>query len=165
MITSNILFQQSSETKNEIAKRGIDIYFNSIEKTDSSIYSGIYPNYNSWRKSMIYFGSKLSASVKKELLETDLEIVRGNEPRVNFAGQDTTTDFAFVLNNYASKRPILIGVVSKGAKGFLYRSSKYNDKTKDYTDSVNQELSAKTTDELIQKVAVELNKEIAKFKS
>lgn len=163
MITSNILFSQKSVTQNEVAKRGIDIYFNQLEKTDDSIYTGIFPTYNDWRKSMVYYGSKLSASIKSELLKTDLEIVRGNESRVNFGKQNTSTDFAFILNNYMSKKPALIGVVRKSAKGFLYQTSKYNDKLKEYQDSVSKELVALNQRELIEAVAVELKKEIATY--
>jgi predicted HTH domain antitoxin len=163
MITSNILFSQKSATQNEVARRGIDIYFNQLATTDDSIYTGIFPNYNDWRKSMVYYGSKLSASIKGDLLKTDLEIVRGNEARVNFGKKNTTTDFAFVLNHYTSKQPALIGVISKSAQGFLYQTSKYNDKLKEYQDSVRKELIARNQQELIEAVAVELKKEIATY--
>jgi predicted HTH domain antitoxin len=163
MITGNILFEQKATTQNEVAKRGMDIYFNQLEKTDESIYTGIFPTYNDWRASMVYYGSKLSASMKSELLKTDLEIVRGNERRVNFGGKNTTTDFAFILNNYMSKKPVLIGVVSKSSGGFLYRTSKFNNATKDYVDAINKQLTDNSREELIQKVAIELKQEIQSF--
>jgi hypothetical protein len=67
------------------------------------------------------------------------------------------------LNHYTTKSPVLIGVVSKSSKGFLYRTSKYNDKLKEYQDSVRKELVARNQQELIEAVAVELKKEIATY--
>ena len=163
MITSNILYAQKNETKNENAKLGIDIYFNQLKKTDNSIYRGIYPDYKRWRSSMIYFGAKLSASIKEKLLKTDLEIVRGNELRVNYGAKDTTTDFAFVLNNYESKKPIIIGTVrmsKENANLFSYKTSVYDNNVKDYVNLSEKTLTAQNQEELINKVAIELKSDI-----
>jgi hypothetical protein len=163
MVTSNILYAQKSETKNENAKLGIDIYFNQLEKTDTSIYRGIFPDYKRWRSSMIYFGAKLSAEIKDKLLKTDLEIVRGNELRVNYGRQNTTTDFAFILNNYESKKPVIVGTVrmsKENANLFSYKTSVYDNNVKDYVNLSEKTISAQSQEELINKVAVELKSDI-----
>lgn len=165
MITFYILLNQKNSIKNDIAKSGIDIYFNDIKKIDDSIYQTPFTSFKDFRKMMIYFDGRFYMNISEKLRETYLDVVRGNENKINFTTENKTTDFSFILHHSITKKPILIGLIKRNdSKSFIYQTVKFDNETNDYEKSVEKIINISKLVELIDLVSDELILELENYK-
>ena len=160
-----LVLEQLKKIDNPNVEKLLNIFSNKLPKVNSNYYNDtIFGSQENFDKTKPNFNVKIPGITNLKIWESPLTYLRGgNVGQVFFAGKNQGVAFGFVLVHYITKQPLLIVNVDKDNTQSKYLSTRYDDQTKTYVESINENCDCTNTNELFDFVILQLNKDIDKF--